>query len=170
MDSYDVRFGHRSTLFGLVGVLTFMVPIALSLRDPEGNRTGLIIAAVFELGAIYLFVFYLRRAIRRERALVIDDNGVFLGRDGERRPAELRPWTTIDAVVHFDAWAPDDETHRYVGVVRGREIVAFRRIDGWKLHKDRASRAVASFGGGRPFRSLPYRPEPVTAPPLPITS
>ena len=57
MDSYDVRFGHRSTLFGLVGVLTFMVPIALSLHDPEGNRTGLIIASVFELGAIYLFLF-----------------------------------------------------------------------------------------------------------------
>lgn len=170
MDSYDVRFGHRSTLFGLVGVLIFLVPIVLSLRDPERDWAGLIIASVFELGAIYLFVFYLRRAIRRERALVIDDNGVFLGRDGERRPAELQSWSSIDAVVHFDAWAPDDETHRYIGVARGKEIVAFRRIDGWKLNKDEASRAVASFGGGRPFQSLPYRSDPVTAPPLRITS
>ena len=170
MDGYDVRFGHRSTFFGLAGVLIFLVPILLSLRDPEGDRTGLIIASVFELGAIYLLVFYLRRAVRRERALVIDDNGVFLGRDAERRPAELQSWSIIDAVVHFDAGGSDDETYRYIGVARGEEIVAFRRIDGWKLHKDRASRAVASFGGGRPFRSLPYRPEPVTAPPLPITS
>ena len=170
MDSYDVRFGHRSTLFGLVGVLIFLVPIALSVRDPEGNRTGLIIASVFELGAIYLFVFYLRRAIRRERALVIDGNGVFLGRDDERRPAELQSWSMIDAVVHFDASGPDDETYRYIGVARGKEIVAFRRIDGWKLNRDKASRAVASFGGGRPFRSLPYRRDPVTAPPLRITS
>ena len=169
MDSYDVRFGHRSTLFGLGGVLVFLVPIALWWRDPEGNRTALIIALVFELGAIYLFVSYLLRAIRRDRALVIDDNGVFLGRDDERRPAELQPWSTIDAVVAFDAWAPDDETHRYIGVARGKEIVAFRLIDGWKLDKDKASRAVACFGGGRPFRSLPYRPDPVTAPPLRIT-
>jgi hypothetical protein len=170
MDSYDVRFGHRSTLFGLAGVLVFLVPIVLWSRDPEGDRTLLIIALVFELGAIYLFVSYLRRAIRRERALVIDDDGVFLGRDDERRPAELQPWSTIDAVVHFDARAPDDDaSYRYIGVVRGREIVAFRRIDGWKLNKDKASRAVARFGGGRPFRSLAYRPDPVTAPPLRIT-
>jgi hypothetical protein len=170
MDSYDVRFGHRSTLFGLAGVLIFLVPIALGVRHPGPNPAGLIIAVVFELGAIYLFVFYLRRAVRRERALVIDGDGVFLGRDGERRPAELQPWSAIDAVVQFAAWAPDDETHHYIGVARGREVVAFRRIEGWKLNKDKASRAVASFGDGRPFVSLPYRPDPVTAPPLPITS
>jgi hypothetical protein len=170
MDSYDVRFGHRSTLFGLGGVLVFLVPIVLSVRYLEEDRTGLIIASILELGAIYLFVSYLLRAVRRERALVIDGNGVFLGRDDERRPAELHPWSTIDAVVHFDAAASDDETHRYIGVVRGREIIAFRRIEGWKLNKDKASRAVATFGQGRPFRSLPYRPEPVTKPPLRIPS
>jgi hypothetical protein len=170
MDSYDVRFGHRSTLFGLVGVLVFLVPILLTLPDSEGKRTGLIIASVFELGAIYLFVGYLRRAIRRERALVIDDNGVFLGRDEERRPAELHSWSMIDAVVQFDARGPDDGTCRYIGVTRGEEIVAFRRIEGWKLDKERASRAVARFGGGSPFRSLPYRLDPVAAPPLRITS
>jgi hypothetical protein len=170
MDSYDVRFGHRSTLFGLTGVLTFLVPLIMVVRNPVKDWTGLIIAAIFELGAICLFVFYLVRAIRRERALVIDDNGVFLGRDDENRPAELQSWSTIDAVVHFEAWAPDDGTFRYIGVARGKEIVAFRIINGWKLDKSKASRAVASFGGGRPFQSLPYRPEPVSAPPLRIMS
>jgi hypothetical protein len=97
-------------------------------------------------------------------------DGVFLGRDADNRPAELQSWSTIDAVVHFEAWAPDDGTFRYIGVARGKEIVSFRIIDGWKLDKSKASRAVASFGGGRPFQSLPYRPEPVNTPPLRIMS
>lgn len=108
------------------------------------------------------------RAVRRIRRwaggavrLALDSRGVFLGEDDDRRPAQLVPWSAVDAIVHFhhrsDPRDEDVKPSRYVGVLRNGRIASARRVEFWRLDLDQLAEAAQRYGGV-PVQHAPYQP------------
>lgn len=158
-DVYVARWGLSSMVLPVVFLVAAIVVVVLDWPPRGVVWAG---AAVFFVVGVVITVQHVRRLRRRDVVLAVDAHGVHLGHDDDRKPEQSVPWGSIDAVVHFTRWHRNRDhdgggrsATRYVGILRGDEVVTERKISGWKLDLDRLAAAVDRFGGGVPVRKLP---------------
>lgn len=154
--AYVARWGARAFLWPTL-ILVMTVPaVVWGWRDLGG---AWFVIVVFLVAAAVITVQAVRRTATGAVAFAVEERGVYLGEDENRRTAWWS-WGDIDAVVHFRFRHPGDEgsrgaVSRYVGVMRGGQVVDSRRVQGWRLDPAGLAAATGAHGAGTPVVELP---------------
>jgi hypothetical protein len=146
-----VRYDPRPVIVPVAAVFCFAVVTVILTGDLSGSWFG-------STSAIFLFFRRTWLVTRRKVAFEVGPSGVYLGStlDKPRQRPEFIPWERISALEV----SSDDEGHKYVLVrgLRERTVsedsstgrhgprIAYRKVDGWHLDRQRMKDAVRRAG------------------------
>jgi hypothetical protein len=108
--TYLARRGWRASVQGLTAgiaglVLVSVIGWQIMQGKVDGNRTfGLILIMIMSAGILLALTDSVRRIVRREVALAVDSDGVYLGRQTgyEAAVATRVPWSEVATIVLYE--------------------------------------------------------------------